>query len=66
MAHLEAADRGKPIQEALVVDVGAAADCLEYFAGVAPRALTGMQVPQRNAFAYRTREPLGICVGIGA
>ncbi len=65
LAALEVADCGKPLQEALVVDVHSGADCIEYFAGAAA-TLTGMQVPLKNAFAYTRREPLGVCVGIGA
>ena len=65
LAAIEVADCGKPLQEALVVDVHSGADCIEYFAGAAA-TLTGMQVPLKNAFAYTRREPLGVCVGIGA
>lgn len=65
LAALEVADCGKPLQEALVVDVHSGADCIEYFAGAAA-TLTGMQVPLKNAFAYTRKEPLGVCVGIGA
>ena len=65
LAALEVADCGKPLQEALVVDVHSGADCIEYFAGAAA-TLTGMQVPLKNAFAYTRREALGVCVGIGA
>ncbi len=65
LAALEVADCGKPLQEALVVDIHSGADCIEYFAGAAA-TLTGMQVPLKNAFAYTRKEPLGVCVGIGA
>ncbi len=65
LAALEVADTGKPLQEANVVDVASGADCLEYFAGAAA-TLTGAHIPLRNAFAYTRREPLGVCVGIGA
>jgi betaine-aldehyde dehydrogenase len=65
LAALEVADCGKPMQEALVVDIHSGADCIEYFAGAAA-TLTGMQVPLKNAFAYTRKEPLGVCVGIGA
>ena len=65
LAAIEVADCGKPIQEALVVDVASGADCIEFFAGAAA-TLVGMQVPLKNAFAYTRREPLGVCVGIGA
>ena len=65
LAALEVADCGKPLQEALVVDVHSGADCIEYFAGAAA-TLAGAQYPLKNAFAYTRREPLGVCVGIGA
>ena len=65
LAALEVADCGKPIQEALVVDVHSGADCIEYFAGAAA-TLAGAQYPLKNAFAYTRREALGVCVGIGA
>jgi betaine-aldehyde dehydrogenase len=65
LAALEVQDCGKPIQEALVVDVASGADCIEYFAGAAA-TLTGQQYPLKNAFAYTRKEPLGVCVGIGA
>ncbi len=65
LASLEVQDTGKPIQEALMVDVMSGADCIEYFAGAAA-TLTGQQYPLKNAFAYTRKEPLGVCVGIGA
>lgn len=65
LAALEVQDCGKPLQEALVVDVHSGADCIEYFAGAAA-TFTGVQYPLKNAFAYTRREPLGVCVGIGA
>jgi betaine-aldehyde dehydrogenase len=65
LAVLEVQDCGKPLQEALVVDVASGADCIEYFAGAAA-TLTGQQYPLKNAFAYTRKEPLGVCVGIGA
>ena len=65
LAELEVQDTGKPIQEADVVDVHSGADCIEYFAGLAP-SIGGEQVDLGNAFFYTRREPLGICLGIGA
>ncbi|MDB5893973.1 MAG: betaine aldehyde dehydrogenase [Rhodoferax sp.] len=65
LAALEVQDTGKPWQEACVVDVASGADCIEYFAGAAA-TLAGAQYPLKNAFAYTRREPLGVCVGIGA
>jgi betaine-aldehyde dehydrogenase len=66
LAELETRDTGKPIQETSVVDVISGADCLEYFAGLAP-TLSGEHLdlgPQ--AFGYTRREPLGVVAGIGA
>jgi len=66
LARLEVLDTGKPIAEALSVDVVSGADALEYFAGVAA-SLHGDHVDLGpTAFAYTRREPLGVCVGIGA
>ncbi|MGP8305510.1 betaine-aldehyde dehydrogenase [Vibrio sp. YIC-376] len=66
LAALEVADTGKPIQEAIAVDVATGADVLEYYAGLAP-SLHGEQQPlNESQFFYTRREPLGICAGIGA
>lgn len=66
LARLEVLDTGKPIAEALAVDVSSAADCLEYFGGLAA-ALHGQHFDLGpTAFGYTRREPLGVCVGIGA
>lgn len=65
LASLECQDTGKPIREAIAVDVISGADCLEYYAGLAP-ALHGEHVNLGGDFAYTKREPLGICAGIGA
>ncbi|EJC6992769.1 betaine-aldehyde dehydrogenase [Vibrio parahaemolyticus] len=66
LAVLEVADTGKPIQEAIAVDITTGADVIEYYAGLAP-TLQGEQQPlNENQFFYTRREPLGICAGIGA
>ena len=65
LSELETLDTGKPLQETLVADAASGADALEYFAGLAP-AVTGETVPLGRDFVYTTREPLGVCVGIGA
>ncbi|MDF9795613.1 betaine-aldehyde dehydrogenase [Catalinimonas alkaloidigena] len=65
LAHLEMLDAGKPIREALEVDVISGADCLEYYAGIAA-SLHGDHIQLGGDFAYTRREPLGICAGIGA
>jgi betaine-aldehyde dehydrogenase len=66
LAELETCDTGKPIQETRVVDVISGADCLEYFAGVAP-TIAGEHLDLGSAaFGYTRREPLGLVAGIGA
>lgn len=65
LARLETLDTGKPIQETEVADWPSGADALEYFAGLAP-TVTGETIPLGGDFAYTLREPLGVCVGIGA
>ncbi len=66
LAELETRDTGKPIQETAVVDVASGADCIEYFAGVAP-TLAGEHIDLGpSAFGYTRREPLGVVAGIGA
>ncbi len=66
LAALEVLDTGKPLQEALTVDIATGADVIEYYAGLAP-ALQGEQQPlSESQFFYTRREPLGICAGIGA
>ncbi|MEM9851448.1 MAG: betaine-aldehyde dehydrogenase [Pseudomonadota bacterium] len=66
LSILETYDTGKPLQETLVADATSGADALEYFGGLAG-ALTGEHIPLAGGdFAYTIREPLGVCVGIGA
>lgn len=65
LSTLETLDTGKPLQETLVADATSGADALEYFGGLAA-TLTGEHIPLGNDFVYTIREPLGVCVGIGA
>ncbi len=68
IATLETLDTGKPLQETLAVDVISGAECLEYFAAQAA-VQTGEHVAfsgSRGDWGYTVREPLGVCVGIGA
>jgi betaine-aldehyde dehydrogenase len=65
LSVLETLDTGKPLQETLVADAASGADALEYFAGLAP-TVTGETIPLGRDFVYTIREPLGVCVGIGA
>jgi len=65
LSELETLDTGKPLQETLVADAMSGADALEYFAGLAP-TVTGETIPLGQDFVYTRREPVGVCVGIGA
>ncbi|UUX50622.1 betaine-aldehyde dehydrogenase [Nisaea acidiphila] len=65
LSELETLDTGKPLQETLVADAASGADCLEYFGGIAAD-IHGEFTDLGGSFAYTKREPLGVCVGIGA
>jgi betaine-aldehyde dehydrogenase len=65
LSALETLDTGKPLQETLVADATSGADALEYFGGLAA-TITGEHIPLGDDFVYTIREPLGVCVGIGA
>ncbi|HKL70618.1 betaine-aldehyde dehydrogenase [Salibaculum sp.] len=65
LSELETRDTGKPLQETLVADATSGADALEYFGGLTG-SLTGDHIPLGADFAYTRREPLGVCVGLGA
>jgi len=66
LSVLETYDTGKPLSETLYVDATSAADALEYYGGLAG-SLTGDHIPlSEGNWAYTKRDPLGVCVGIGA
>ncbi|WIJ27082.1 betaine-aldehyde dehydrogenase [Devosia sp. RR2S18] len=65
LSELETRDTGKPLQETLVADATSGAQALEFFGGIAP-TINGEMMPLGADFAYTRREPLGVCVGIGA
>ena len=65
LSVLETWDTGKPYQETSVADATSGADALEYFGGLAA-TLTGEHIQLGEDWAYTRREPLGLCVGIGA
>ncbi|MCP4315243.1 MAG: betaine-aldehyde dehydrogenase [Hyphomicrobiales bacterium] len=65
LSELESYDTGKPLQETLVADATSGADALEYFGGLAA-AINGEHIDLGGDFVYTRREPLGVCVGIGA
>ncbi|KAK3077395.1 hypothetical protein LTS18_010378, partial [Coniosporium uncinatum] len=64
----ETHDTGKPFSETSTVDVTTGADVLEYFANlVGGGGLNGETTQLRDdAWVYTRKEPLGVCVGIGA
>ncbi|MCB1159123.1 MAG: betaine-aldehyde dehydrogenase [Leptospiraceae bacterium] len=65
LAKLEVSDTGKPLSEAIEVDIHSGADAIEYYAGLAA-SLHGHHYDLGFSFAYTRREPLGITAGIGA
>jgi len=66
LAELETLDTGKVIAETAEVDIIAGVEVLDYYAGIAP-SLHGEYIDlPPTAFAHIRREPLGVCVGIGA
>jgi betaine-aldehyde dehydrogenase len=65
LSVLETYDTGKPYQETSVADATSGADALEYFGGLAA-SITGEHIQLGEDFVYTRREPLGVCVGIGA
>jgi betaine-aldehyde dehydrogenase len=66
LSVLETFDTGKPLQETTVADATSGADAFEYFGGMAA-TITGEHIPLAGGdFVYTRREPLGVCVGIGA
>ena len=66
LSVLESFDTGKPLSETTVADATSGADALEYFGGMAATT-TGEHIPLAGGdFVYTRREPLGVCVGIGA
>ncbi|MFG6560192.1 betaine-aldehyde dehydrogenase [Sulfitobacter sp. 1A15299] len=65
LSVLETQDTGKPYQETSVADATSGADALEYFGGLAG-SLAGEHIQLGEDWVYTRREPLGVCVGIGA
>lgn len=66
LAKLEVLDTGKPLQEALYVDIQTGADVIEYYAGLAAKIQGEHQDLGNGNFYFTRREPLGVCAGIGA
>ena len=66
LAELETLDTGKPIAETVDFDIIGGLEVMEYYAGIAP-SIQGSHIDQPpEAFAIMRREPIGVCVGIGA
>jgi aldehyde dehydrogenase (NAD+) len=60
LARIDAIDAGKPVTSSLRVDIPAAIDCFDYYAGWADK-LHGETVPVRApAFTYLQRIPVGV------
>ena len=60
LAYLETIDSGKPLQASRVIDIPAAAEAFDYYAGWADK-LTGETIPaDPEYFSYTVREPLGV------
>ncbi|XP_060630283.1 4-trimethylaminobutyraldehyde dehydrogenase [Anolis sagrei] len=65
IATMETINNGKSITEALV-DIDVSWQSLQYYAGLAG-SMAGQHVQlSQGSFGYTRREPLGVCVGIGA
>ena len=64
IARLETLHNGKPISESRQVEVPAAAECFEYYAGWADKVM-GETIPVKgNHLTYTLREPLGVVAAI--
>jgi aldehyde dehydrogenase (NAD+) len=64
IAHLETLHNGKPIFESRHIEVPAAADCFQYYAGWADK-VHGETIPVKgNYLAYTLREPVGVVAAI--
>ncbi len=60
LAEIDAVDAGKPVTNSLRVDIPAAVDCFEYYAGWADK-IHGETVPVRGSmFTYLLRQPVGV------
>jgi betaine-aldehyde dehydrogenase len=64
IARIETIDTGRCLSETLY-DADGVADALEFYGGVI-QGYNGESIQLGEAFSYTRREPLGVCVGIGA
>lgn len=64
VARLETLHNGKPIMESSKIEIPAAAECFEYYAGWADKVM-GETIPVKgNHLTYTLREPLGVVAAI--
>jgi aldehyde dehydrogenase (NAD+)/phenylacetaldehyde dehydrogenase len=64
LARLETIHNGKPIFESRQIEIPAAAECFEYFAGWADK-IHGETIPVKGRYlAYTLREPIGVIAAI--
>ena len=64
VARLETQHNGKPINESRHIEIPAAAECLEYYAGWADKVM-GETIPVKgNHLTYTLREPIGVVAAI--
>ena len=64
VARLETLHNGKPISESRQIEIPAAAECFEYYAGWADKVM-GETIPVKgNHLTYTLREPLGVVAAI--
>ena len=64
VGRLETLHNGKPIFESRQIDIPAAAECLEYYAGWADK-IHGETIPTKGAYlTYTLREPVGVVAAI--
>jgi acyl-CoA reductase-like NAD-dependent aldehyde dehydrogenase len=64
LARLETLHNGKPIFESRQIEIPAAAECFEYYAGWADK-IHGETIPVKgNYLAYTLREPVGVVAAI--
>jgi aldehyde dehydrogenase (NAD+) len=64
VSRLETLHNGKPISESRHIEIPAAAECFEYYAGWADKVM-GETIPVRgNYLTYTLREPIGVVAAI--
>jgi acyl-CoA reductase-like NAD-dependent aldehyde dehydrogenase len=64
IARLETIHNGKPISESRNIEIPAAAECFEYYAGWADKVM-GETIPVKgNHLTYTLREPIGVVAAI--